>query len=449
MRCASIAFWVCSGLFACDGAEPPPPKTPAAVSVVSEEPDVAPEPAPATIVDMVERDADIFGYFDADEFRRGPMYRAIRNVVDAVPLARVQLSSLIETCGFDPIEALLEFSLSSRMREGRPDFKTVVLVARTNTSSAASLDCLARLVPPLERAEIDGHPALGFGDAGGYIVGVEPFLIAGQPQMVQRAMERLEGGARVRVPDEILYAELRAADLFEAERIVVKAADGPRGTEWSVLARATSSEEAEKIESAVREFRQEALEELARSELEPSAQSLVAELIKSVTLERRGPDLAGGFSFGSPERETAILGALASPIVARLDLQLKSDRASDARSSLWAIAAELREYAMKQSPPRFPESGPLIPAQVPMATNTKALESEWQQGGWKDLRFRLLELQPYAFGFETKRGGREVTIRALGDLDGDGQQSRFEVDLEIRQGELHGGNTVREDNPLE
>src|SRR6187551_2182835 len=122
MRCRTIALWAVCGLSACDGAEPPPPKTPAAVSVVSQEPDIAPEPQPATIVDLIERDAAIFGYFDAEEFRRGPWYRAITNVIEPVPIAREQLKGVVQTCGFNPIEALLEISLSSRVREGDPDF---------------------------------------------------------------------------------------------------------------------------------------------------------------------------------------------------------------------------------------------------------------------------------------------------------------------------------------
>jgi len=237
--------------------------------------------------------------------------------------------------------------------------------------------------------------------------------------------------------------------MFKAERIVVSAAHTPRGTEWSVRARATSTQEAERIEASVREFRNEGLEELGRSDLDPSAKSLITELVESITFERRGADLDGAFSFGSPEREATILGTATSLVGARVDEYLRSEKTREARRSVRFIADLLGEYAMNQVPPRFPESGPLVPAQVPSASSYQPVESDWQAGGWKYIEFKRLEPQYYAFGFETTRGGRKVTVRALGDLDGDGQHSRLEAELEIVRNKSLSEPKIREDNPLE
>src|SRR5688572_7830373 len=119
MRCRRVALWVGVGVVACGGgaSEQPPAEMPAAVTVVSEEPDVAPEPLPATVVDLVGREGDVFVHLDAKAFRAGTLYSAIMNVVNGVPLVRDQLSDLTQTCGFNPIEALAEVSFSARVRD--------------------------------------------------------------------------------------------------------------------------------------------------------------------------------------------------------------------------------------------------------------------------------------------------------------------------------------------
>lgn len=443
MRCRRLTLWVCTGMVACGGAQPAPNEAPAAVTIVSQEPDVAPEPQPATVVDLVGRTGDVFVYFDAKAFREGAMYRAVMDVVNRVSWVREQHSGFTESCGFNPVEALGEIAFSTRVHKHRLDTDTAVLAARSEQKPAATLDCVARLIPQLERAEVDGYSALS--TAGVTVVATEPFLVVGSTQAVRRALERIENGAGERVPRGFLYAELQSPEVFMAERIVVGVGPGPKGTEFEVHARATSVDQARGFESYILAMRAEGLEKLQQSELDSSAKNLATSLLESVMFERRGADLVGAFDFGSPEREAHVWSVGTTLVAQAIDRYLHTMEVSKARWLVHTIAYSLRDYAMSQKPPRFPVSAPLVPPQVPAASRYQSTEADWQKPGWKDIGFSWSAPQHYALGFETARGGRKVTVRALGDLDGDGQQARFELDLEIRAGEVVGDYRIRED----
>lgn len=448
MRCRRVALWVGAGMVACGGGgEPPPTKSPAAVTVVSEEPDVAPEPLPVTVVDLVGRDGDVFVHFDAKAFRAGTLYRAIMNVVNGVPMVRDQLADLTQTCGFNPVEALVEVGFSARVRRRDLDMDTAALAARSSQSPQASLECIRKLIPEFEQTEVLGYPALSMAD--GYVVAAEPFLVIGEHQPVRRALGRMGDGANQRVPPGFLYAKLESAEMFEAERIVIGVGQGPKGTEFEVHARATSVEQAQELERSVLEMRREGLEELQEAELEPAVKTFVTSLVEGVIFERQGADLRGAFNFGSPERETQILGLATAMVVQAVERYLRLTKAAEARRALFTIAHSLRQYALNQKPPRFPASAPLVPQQVPAASRYQSADADWQQVGWKEIGFSWSSPQHYAFEFETARGGRKVTVRALGDLDGDGQQAKFELDLEIKGGQVGESESIREDQPDE
>lgn len=434
-------------LVACATNAPPPAPRPAAVTVVSQEPDVAPEPQPASVVDGVERDAAAFGYLDADAFRRSALYRAAMTVVNAVPAVGAQLDEMTRSCGFNPVEAVSRASFSARVRRRDPDMDTAVLVVRANVSASQGLDCLERLVPKLERAEIAGHPALGVSD--GYVVAREPFLVAGEAGAVQRALERLDRGARQRVPDPYLYLQLESAEAFEAERIVVGMAEGSSGTELDVEVRASSVDQAAEFEAEVLDLRRRALDELEASDLTPGAQRVARELLTSVRMERRGAELLGGFSFGSREREETIMGMAAGLAVYGVRRYMVRAKTAEARSAVWTISHKLISYAVEQKPPRFPPSAPRVPQRAPVGDRYQSTEQDWQQPGWKQLDYSRSLPQYYAFEFETARGGQKVTVRAIGDLDGDGTESRYEVDLKIERGQPTIDGDMREIDPLE
>lgn len=448
MWCRRVALWFGAGVVACGaGSEAPPSNPPAAVMVVSGEPDVVPDPLPATVVDLVGRDGDVFVHFDAKAFRTGALYQAIMNVVNGAPVVRDQFADGTEKCGFDPVEALAEVAFSARVRERNLDMDTAVLAARSSQSPRANLECVQQLLPDFEQTEVDEYPALG--RRGGYIVAADPFVLFGKLQPVRRALSRMKGGAGERVPPGYLYAKLESAAVFEAERIVIGLGRGPRGTELEVHARGTSVEHAQELEGAVLEVRRELLEKI-ESELDPAAKSLAASLVESVTFERRGADLLGAFNFGSLEREKQILGLGTAMVAESIAGSMRQAKAQEAKRVVYVIANSLREYAANQQPPRFPTSAPLVPRQVPAASRYQSADADWQQVGWKDIGFSWSPPQYYAFGFETSRGGRKVTVRAIGDFDGDGQHATFELDLEIQGGQVTGeSDGIREAHPDE
>jgi hypothetical protein len=91
------------------------------------------------------------------------------------------------------------------------------------------------------------------------------------------------------------------------------------------------------------------------------------------------------------------------------------------------------------SPPifAFPESAPRTPAQVPSGKDTTDPAGTWMHPTWRLLAFEREGPHFFSFEFESHlaEDGAHFVARAFGDLDGDGELSRFEVFGESRRGE--------------
>lgn len=57
--------------------------------------------------------------------------------------------------------------------------------------------------------------------------------------------------------------------------------------------------------------------------------------------------------------------------------------------------------------------------------------ADWAPSPWAELRFSIPQPQYYAYSFESQGSGREATARAIaqGDLDADGELSRYELTI--------------------
>lgn len=77
----------------------------------------------------------------------------------------------------------------------------------------------------------------------------------------------------------------------------------------------------------------------------------------------------------------------------------------------------------------YPPSVALTPAEVPKGAAVTDDPALWEHATWVELDFR--PAQPHYFSFQfisdNSRKGSRFTARAQGDLDGDGEFSRFEL----------------------
>src|SRR5262249_5777297 len=136
---------------------------------------------------------------------------------------------------------------------------------------------------------------------------------------------------------------------------------------------------------------------------------------------------------GNLEVQTEALTALLATAIFAVKHVEAQGYTADARATVAAIGRSLEAYQRERPDHRhiFPPSGKPIPKNVPRGTRRVTAEADWQAPGWKDIGFSLKEPSYYQYEFVTSFDGKKVTVRAHGDLDGDGKESLFELKLSV------------------
>jgi hypothetical protein len=102
----------------------------------------------------------------------------------------------------------------------------------------------------------------------------------------------------------------------------------------------------------------------------------------------------------------------------RMTVTYASEHRADAASN----TRRGRRGAATASP--FPPSAPRTPADVPRGVRVVDPPSVWDHPTWRALSFAMTD--PHYFSYEFVNQGSAFTVRAYGDLDGDGTLSTFE-----------------------
>jgi hypothetical protein len=134
----------------------------------------------------------------------------------------------------------------------------------------------------------------------------------------------------------------------------------------------------------------------------------------------------------------AIGGSVLAATVPGFLGSLRASRFAEALDGLQLVAARANGVALT-SPlsMAYPESAPLTPSVVPAGKRILDPPGTWSHPTWRVLDFEMERPHFYSFEFESDLGDEmaEFTARALGDLDGDGQFSRFSIVGAIKRGE--------------
>ena len=131
------------------------------------------------------------------------------------------------------------------------------------------------------------------------------------------------------------------------------------------------------------------------------------------------------------EAEQAFVGMLAGLAMYSVKTYLAHAKTTEARKMVSRIAQGLATHAETKDSPRFPGSAPRTPKDVPAGTKFVSDAKTWNHASWRAIGFQLEEPQFYSYEYETATNGKRATVRAHGDLDGDGVTSRFELTVEI------------------
>ncbi len=82
----------------------------------------------------------------------------------------------------------------------------------------------------------------------------------------------------------------------------------------------------------------------------------------------------------------------------------------------------------------YPDSAPRTPSEVPAGRRVVDPPGTWDHPTWRLLGFRQEGEHSFSFSFEseTDEEGAYFVARSFGDLDGDGELSRFSIYGEVR-----------------
>jgi type IV pilus assembly protein PilA len=135
----------------------------------------------------------------------------------------------------------------------------------------------------------------------------------------------------------------------------------------------------------------------------------------------------------------AIIGVLASLAIYGVARYLKHAKTAEATRAIGAIETGARQQYQRETPftgdsdkfvHTFCETAPLTPATVPAARKLKVPGALWDARGWQCLKFSMNDPQFYAYKHDSNAAEGTAAIytaSAIGDLDGNGVTSLFEL----------------------
>lgn len=126
----------------------------------------------------------------------------------------------------------------------------------------------------------------------------------------------------------------------------------------------------------------------------------------------------------------ALLGSVVAVFAPAFAKNLRVSRLAEPLNGLKHIGARATLLASERAVHEaYPASVALTPAEVPKGVAVADDPAIWEHPTWVELGFR--PAQPHYFSFQfisdNARRGSRFTARAQGDLDGDGEFSRFEL----------------------
>lgn len=133
----------------------------------------------------------------------------------------------------------------------------------------------------------------------------------------------------------------------------------------------------------------------------------------------------------------ALFGSVLAVSIPAFVSNLHASRLSEPLDGLMHLAQHATMQAAG-APTEFayPASAPRTPHQVPAGSRQKDPEGTWNHPTWKMLDFSFETPHFFSFEFESEvsAAGAHFVARAFGDLDGDGELSRFELFGETEPG---------------
>ena len=420
----------------------PPNAAPVLVSpAVSTEAQTALAPArpgSSALLAGVPANATFVARIDGKVLRAAPIFATAMRAIQAFPMVQGRIDDLNLRCGLNLLEVIDEVVVA---RTGPGDDEDVTLV-RARADDAAVLRCVTGLLHA-KPSTIGLDPAVRF-EPGNVAVVVEGITIIGSEANVGAAIKAL------RAHDATVPKPARALDLGPST-VASFSLSGPgfggissgsgvlEMDDHHLAIRAVggvgSAAEASTLVQRARTAIAGASTELGATP-DGAGEALRAYLSR-IKVSAEGDHVHAEMALeGGAEAQVALVGTLSAVSIYAIRQYLAQAKLSEAKNTVGAISRGLIAHMEMESvsgkrATRFPPSAPPTPAKVPSGTKFAPDESTWSHPTWKALRFEMTTPMYYSYEVLTSKDGRTATVRAHGDLDGDGKLSTVERTLTI------------------
>lgn len=398
--------------------------------------------ASSALLAGVPANATFVARIDGKVLRAAPIYANAIRAIQMFPAVQERLDDLNGRCGVNLLETIDEVVVA---RTGPGDNEDVTL-ARVRADDAAVLRCVGSLLHG-KPATMGRDPAVRFTAGGNESVAVvvEGITIVGSEANVGAAAKAL------RAHDPAVPTPARALDLG-ASTVLSFSLSGPgfgvssgRGVlemdERHLAIRAVgglgSAGEASLLAQQARAALDRASADLGGAP-DGAGEALRAYLAR-IHVVADGAHIEAEMKLdGGAEAQVALVGTLSAVSIYGVRQYLAQAKLSEAKNAVGAITRGLAAYmemedAKGKRPTRFPPSAPPTPAKVPSGTKFVPDGSTWSHATWKALRFEMSYPSYYSYEVITAKDGRTATVRAHGDLDGDGKLSTIERTLTLEK----------------
>jgi hypothetical protein len=360
-----------------------------------------------------------FVHIDGARVRKSALYAAYRQVLPLTgqdPLAEVK-----QSCGFDPLDELRALSIGL---ETLPAAGTGLAVAMFERPAKDAMECLRKIAPG------DSFVATAAGE----------LLIIGDSKSVQAAVARVESRAPPDLPRSFVAALDRDPSAAIVAAVDLRAAPSGLPARSGLLT----------LSSTDRRF-------FLHVEAELASQAQAKQLLSQLDVRRYVEESAAESKLPAPDLgkhkswtegttvfyeisvdddlqgQTRVLMALSALGIYGVRHYLARSKEAEARYTVAHIAKLLAEHVRAQPPhkAKLPASAPRTPASVPSGKKTLVEVSTWSHPTWKAIGFSMQDPVYYSYEIATAKGGRSATVRATGDLDGDGVLSRYSLIVKL------------------
>jgi type IV pilus assembly protein PilA len=158
----------------------------------------------------------------------------------------------------------------------------------------------------------------------------------------------------------------------------------------------------------------------------------------------------------------AIVGLLAALAIYGVRKYMTNAKSAEARNALGQISkgaqtawdrdlmegATLAPGASVGSSRKLCPAAAAVPTTVPAGEKYQSSEANWDTDGWNCLKFSMRGPQYYQYEY-TVDGSVGFAAIARGDLDGDTENSTFQLDGDVVEGTLTVSPAINETNPDE